>query len=197
MSGCPTRSPPQISRRQPGGCRAGSEIGTPKAASGLGRLSLSPVIVEAQMRPRNLVLVVVLALAVTACSHGDGGAQPESATTEAAAAEPTGPLHCADPITIGVVTDLTGGLSIYGTELERGSCGRYGLRFPGTCRVGRNSQLPDRRLPDPGGVRGRPVEPPGCRDRRPPPDRGRGSERADRLRWCRVCRCAARGRCGE
>jgi ABC-type branched-subunit amino acid transport system substrate-binding protein len=71
-----------------------------------------------------LVLAVVLALAATGCSHSDdkadAAADPENVVADAAGGDSAVPLQCAGPITIGVVTDLTGGLSIYGTELGRG-----------------------------------------------------------------------------
>ncbi len=71
-------------------------------------------------------MLVVLSMLATACSGGapeatttaaDGNATTTSATGVSTAG---GSVVCAEPVTIGVVTDLTGGLSIYGTELERG-----------------------------------------------------------------------------
>ena len=68
------------------------------------------------MRRPLLQFVVVVALLVAACSGGDDVDATAASTTSVAS--PT--LQCAEPVTIGVVTDLSGGLSIFGSQLERG-----------------------------------------------------------------------------
>ena len=87
-----------------------------------------------------LAALMIVVLALAAC--GGGAAEPTAAPapTEAPAPEPTEPpaaepepepteapaeapamagLSCAEPIKIGLITDLTGGLAIYGTMAER------------------------------------------------------------------------------
>lgn len=78
------------------------------------------------------VLVMVIALVGAACSDDTGteettttsSAQEETTTTAASetttttAAEPTG-VSCAEPVKVGVITDQTGALAIYGTHIMR------------------------------------------------------------------------------
>ena len=81
------------------------------------------------------VLAMVLALVAAACSSDDGGtdesttttaAQQETTTTTAApdsttttAAEPAGGVACDEPVKVGVITDQTGALAIYGAHIMR------------------------------------------------------------------------------
>ena len=81
------------------------------------------------------VLAMVLALVAAACSSDDGGtdesttttaAQQETTTTTAApdsttttAAEPAGGVACEEPVKVGVITDQTGALAIYGAHIMR------------------------------------------------------------------------------
>ena len=81
------------------------------------------------------VLAMVLALVAAACSSDDGGtdesttttaAQQETTTTAAApdsttttAAEPAGGVACEEPVKVGVITDQTGALAIYGAHIMR------------------------------------------------------------------------------
>ncbi len=89
------------------------------------------------MRKTRLVaLVTVLAMVVAACGGDDAAdettttaAPAATTTTEAPAttagdtttteAEPTG-LTCDEPITVGLITDQTGALAIYGAHILRG-----------------------------------------------------------------------------
>jgi branched-chain amino acid transport system substrate-binding protein len=86
-----------------------------------------------------LMLLVVLALLAAACGGDDDEATPDTLpettaaaettttaaaeTTTTAAAEttaaPTG-ISCDEPVTVGVITDLTGALAIYGSHINRG-----------------------------------------------------------------------------
>ncbi len=91
------------------------------------------------MKRRNLLiflsLFVILALALVACGGGTPAAEPteepaptveEPATAEPAAAEPTAEpaamegVTCAEPIKVGLITDETGALAIYGAHILRG-----------------------------------------------------------------------------
>ena len=45
--------------------------------------------------------------------------EPTEAEEEPTAAPPVAGLTCDEPIKIGLITDLTGGLAIYGTMIER------------------------------------------------------------------------------
>jgi len=71
------------------------------------------------------ILLLVVVLTAAACSGNDDTTNEsgDSAATDLAGSD-TGseaaPLSCTDPVTVGVVMDLTGGLSIYGTQLQRG-----------------------------------------------------------------------------
>ncbi|MDJ0959376.1 MAG: ABC transporter substrate-binding protein [Acidimicrobiia bacterium] len=85
-----------------------------------------------------LALLMVLALFAAACGDDDGGdttAAPTQApttqapattagggdggTTETTAAPMTG-VSCDEPVTVGVITDQTGALAIYGSHVNRG-----------------------------------------------------------------------------
>lgn len=71
-----------------------------------------------------LVTLFVASLLATACSGGGGESTGTTASGTAAdggveTTEAVQSLECAEPVTIGVVTDLSGGLSIYGAPLER------------------------------------------------------------------------------
>jgi branched-chain amino acid transport system substrate-binding protein len=71
------------------------------------------------------ILLLVVALLAGGCGGDDEPVDTDDAT---GSPETTGTvadngvsarLECVEPVTVGVVTDLTGGLSIYGTQLER------------------------------------------------------------------------------
>lgn len=79
-------------------------------------------------------LLLVLALLMVACGGQQATPEPTATMapepTEAEAAEPTeapaeepaegmAEVSCEEPVTIGLITDLTGGLAIYGTMTER------------------------------------------------------------------------------
>jgi len=71
-----------------------------------------------------LVTLLAASLLAAACSGG-GDADPTDSTTGDTEATVTSTeadqgLQCPEPVTVGVVTDLSGGLSIYGAPLERG-----------------------------------------------------------------------------
>ncbi len=83
---------------------------------------------------RVLVLAVVLALVAAACSSADSGAedsttsssvQQETTTTEAAAETTTtlapeaAGVTCTEPVKVGVITDQSGPLAIYGAHILR------------------------------------------------------------------------------
>ena len=75
-------------------------------------------------RKSAVVALVAAALLATACSSGGGEGTETTGeaagSTETLATGTAAALRCADPITVGVITDLSGGLSIYGAQLERG-----------------------------------------------------------------------------
>ena len=71
------------------------------------------------------MLVVILTLALSACGQPtpEPTAAPTQAPTEAPTAAPTEPpvtrLTCAEPVKIGLITDATGALAIYGAHILR------------------------------------------------------------------------------
>ena len=88
-----------------------------------------------------LMLLVVLALIAAACGGDDDDATTETTeamtettaapapeTTEAATETTATPdtlpevegVSCDEPVTVGVITDLTGALAIYGAHINRG-----------------------------------------------------------------------------
>ena len=87
-----------------------------------------------------LAALMIVVLALAACGGGaaeptaapapteapapeptePSAAEPEPAATEAPAETATGGLSCDETIKIGMITDLTGGLAIYGTMMDRG-----------------------------------------------------------------------------
>ncbi|MEN8040847.1 MAG: substrate-binding domain-containing protein [Actinomycetota bacterium] len=80
---------------------------------------------------RLLMLVLAFALVATACSDGESGdttttAAPADTTTTAApsgdttttVADATG-VSCEEPVKVGVITDMTGALAIFGTHIVR------------------------------------------------------------------------------
>jgi len=82
-------------------------------------------------RRNRLALTVAMSIVVAACAQGTGGETttsvppPTTATTTAVPSEeettttaPSG-LSCGDGVTVGVVTDLTGPLAIYGAHINR------------------------------------------------------------------------------
>lgn len=80
------------------------------------------------MKSKPLVIALVLVALASACS-GDGEQRPagrgDTTTTDLAESPATTspasqPLECDDEIVVGVVTDLSGGLSLYGDQLARG-----------------------------------------------------------------------------
>ncbi|MCO6449895.1 MAG: substrate-binding domain-containing protein [Caldilineales bacterium] len=93
------------------------------------------------MKKLLLMFIIVLAagLLLAACGGSQPEPTPEPAPTEASAPEPTeataepttapepteatataSAISCDEPIKIGLITDLTGGLAIYGTMTDRG-----------------------------------------------------------------------------
>ena len=86
-----------------------------------------------------LALLMVLALFAAACGDDDGGDDTTAApatqapttqapattsggggTTSATTAAPMTGVSCDEPVTIGVITDQTGALAIYGSHINRG-----------------------------------------------------------------------------
>jgi branched-chain amino acid transport system substrate-binding protein len=65
-------------------------------------------------------IIAVLALLLTACAKPTPTAAPTAAPTEAPTAIPTpAGLTCAEPVKVGLITDLTGSLAIYGVMIPR------------------------------------------------------------------------------
>lgn len=83
-----------------------------------------------------LQLSIVVVLFAAACSGGGDAAVDDSAVETTTTTGAT--LQCAEPLTIGVVADLSGGLSIYGSELERGVAA--GLAYAAGAPVGSGTE---------------------------------------------------------
>ncbi len=52
---------------------------------------------------------------------------PEPEPTEGSGQRPRAGLTCDEPIKVGLISDLTGGLAIYGTHIERASCWAWSM----------------------------------------------------------------------
>ncbi len=88
------------------------------------------------MHSKTVAILVVVALAA-ACGGSDPAGEPSTSTSGVAATSdgavtttpPTEPLLCAEPIVVGVVTDLSGGGELFGSQLARGVS--IGMAFVG------------------------------------------------------------------
>ncbi len=98
---------------------------------------------------RYFVFGLVLAALILAACAGPATEAPTQApaTAPPQATQPPAPpetdgLSCADPVKIGLITDLTGGLAIYGTMTERGF--QAGMEYAtGAPATGENTYMVD------------------------------------------------------